>query len=128
MYVNYNPNPLGKRVGDCVVRAISKALDSSWEEIYIELSIQGYIMGDVFSSNSVWGAFLKNKGFERDIIHSPRSESYTIDDFCYEHPKGTFVIGTGTHAVSVIDGDVYDAWDSRLEIVLYFWEYKGEKL
>ena len=34
MYSHYSPNPHGKRVGDCVVRALSKATDKSWEEIY----------------------------------------------------------------------------------------------
>ena len=29
MYIEYNPNPCGRRVGDCAVRAISKALDWS---------------------------------------------------------------------------------------------------
>ena len=69
MYSYYNPNPIkNKRVGDCVVRAISKALNQSWEETYIELSLLGYIMGDWGSSNSVWNAYLKSKGFIRAII------------------------------------------------------------
>lgn len=29
-YTHYNPNPAQKSVGDCTVRAISKALDQSW--------------------------------------------------------------------------------------------------
>ena len=38
MYSYFNPNPIkNKRVGDCVIRAISKALNQSWEETYIEL-------------------------------------------------------------------------------------------
>ena len=33
MYSYYNPNPIkNKRVGDCVVRALSKATGKSWEE------------------------------------------------------------------------------------------------
>ena len=69
MYSYFNPNPIkNKRVGDCVIRAISKALNQSWEDTYIDLTIQGYLMGDLLSSNAVWGAYLKSKGFERDII------------------------------------------------------------
>jgi len=30
-YVNYNPNPQGLSVGDCVIRAVSKATGLSWE-------------------------------------------------------------------------------------------------
>ena len=35
MYSYFNPNPHSKRVGDCVVRALSKATDKSWEDTYI---------------------------------------------------------------------------------------------
>ena len=32
MWKKYNPNPKGACVGDCTVRAISKALNQSWED------------------------------------------------------------------------------------------------
>ena len=46
MYSYYNPHPSKDRIGDCVIRAISKALNQSWEETYIELCLLGYMMGD----------------------------------------------------------------------------------
>ena len=126
MFVYYNPNPARKKnVGDCVVRAISKALGKSWEETYLELSIQGYIMGDLLSSNSVWNAYLRHKSFKREIIPDNYPESYTLADFAEDHPNGTYVIGTGTHAVCVVDGIIYDAWDSSRETPVYFY-YKGD--
>ncbi len=124
MYSHYNPNPHGKRVGDCVVRAISKALNQSWEDTYIDLTIQGYIMGDLLSSNAVWKAYLKDKGFKMDIISEDCAECYTIEDFCDEHQHGVYVIGTGSHAVCVIDGVYYDSWQSGDETPIYF--YKKE--
>jgi hypothetical protein len=125
MYSYYNANPYKIRVGDCVIRAISKALNQSWEDTYIDLTIQGYLMGDLLSSNAVWGAYLKSKGFIRDIISNDCPECYTIEDFCNEYPKGTFIIGTGTHAVCVEDGCVFDTWNSSGEVPIYFY-YKGE--
>ncbi len=125
MYSYYNANPYKIRVGDCVIRAISKALNQPWEDTYIDLTIQGYLMGDLLSSNAVWGAYLKNKGFTRDIISNDCPECYTIEDFCNEHPKGTFIIGTGTHCVVVQDGCVFDTWNSSGEVPIYFY-YKGE--
>lgn len=112
-------------MGDCVVRAISKALNQPWEDTYIDLTIQGYLLGDLLSSNAVWGAYLKNKGFTRDIVSNDCPECYTIEDFCNEHPKGTFVIGTGTHAVCIENGCVFDTWNSSGETPIYFY-YKGE--
>ena len=127
MYSHYNPNPQGNRVGDCVVRAISKAMGNSWEDAYIDLTIQGYIMGDLLSSNGVWGAYLKAKGFVRDIIPADCPDCYSIEDFANEHPDGVYVLGTGTHAVCVENGTIYDAWDSSMEKPIYFY-YKGEKI
>lgn len=124
MYSYYNANPFKIRVGDCVIRAISKALNQPWEDTYIDLTIQGYLMGDLLSSNAVWGAYLKSKGFTRDIVSNDCPECYTIEDFCNEHPKGTYIIGTGTHAVAVEDGCVFDTWNSSGEVPIYF--YKKE--
>ena len=39
MWIEYNPNPLGLRVGDCVIRAISKALDMPWEKTDLKLFV-----------------------------------------------------------------------------------------
>lgn len=126
MYSYFNNNPIkNKRVGDCVIRAISKALNQSWEDTYIDLSIQGYLMGDLLSSNAVWGAYLKSKGFIRDIVSTDCPDCYTIKDFCNEHPQGTYVIGTGSHSVCIINGIVFDSWDSSDEAPIYFYK-KGE--
>lgn len=45
-FIEYNPNPVGRRVGDCAVRAIAKALDTSWEGAYLALVINGLQMCD----------------------------------------------------------------------------------
>ena len=124
MWIEYNPNPLGLRVGDCVIRAISKALDASWERIYVDLCVQGFMMGDLPSSNAVWSAYLRHKGFKRHTIEDC-PECYSVEDFCRDHPKGVFKIGTGTHAVAVIDSCYYDAWQSVRETPVYYFE-KGE--
>lgn len=125
MYSYFNANPYKIRVGDCVIRAISKALNQPWEDTYIDLTIQGYLMGDLLSSNAVWGAYLKSKGFTRDIISNDCPECYTIEDFCNEHPKGTYIIGTGTHAVCVVDNTIFDTWNSSGETPIYYY-HKGE--
>ena len=125
MYSYFNCNPKGNRGGDCVIRAISNALNQPWEDTYIDLTIQGYLMGDLLSSNAVWHAYLRSKNFIRDIVSNDCPECYTIEDFCNEHPKGTFIIGTGTHAVCVEDGCVFDTWNSSGEVPIYYY-YKGE--
>lgn len=121
MWQSFNPNPRGKRVGDCVIRALSAATGKGWEETYIELCLLGYIMGDWGSSNAVWNAYLVSQGFTRDIVSADCPECYTIQDFCNEYPRGTYVIGTGSHAVAVVDGVLLDSWDSSDETPIYFY-------
>jgi hypothetical protein len=125
MFKYFNPNPMNKRVGDCVIRAISKALDWEWNDTYTALCLQGYVMSDLPSSNQIWGAFLRKQGFIRQVIPNECPDCYTVEDFCKDHPTGIYVLGTGSHAVAVVDGFYYDAWESGREQPIYYYE-KGE--
>lgn len=120
-YINYNPNPKGSYVGDCVIRALSKILDMDWERTYVELALQGFLMSDMPSSNHVWGSYLQGKGFQRHVIPNTCPDCYTVRDFCRDNPIGEYVLATGTHVVAVKNGDYYDSWDSGSEVPIYFW-------
>ena len=126
MWQMYNINPSGRHVGDCAVRAISKALDLDWDSAYTLLCLQGFVMCDMPSSNAVFGAVLKEKGFERQTIPNSCPDCYTLEDFCVDHPEGLYVVGMSGHVATVKDGVIYDAWDSRHEIPIYVWEKKGD--
>lgn len=122
MFIKYNPNPKCDRVGDCTVRAISKLLEQDWDRTYIDLCVQGYAMKDMPSSNSVWGEYLINRNYTRKVIQNTCPDCYTIKDFCNEHKQGAFLLCTGTHVVTVIDGDYYDTWDSGDEVPIFYYE------
>lgn len=121
-YSFFNQNPAGKQVGDCTIRAISKATGQSWEETYAGLAIQGFLMSDMPSANSVWGAYLRSKGFKRTVIPNTCPDCYTVSAFAREHPKGIYILALSNHVVCVVDGIYYDAWDSGNEIPLFYWE------
>ena len=121
MWIKYNPNPTGRSVGDCAVRAISKALDIDWENAYVLLAVNGYAMGDMPSSDSVWGSVLRQNGFYRLNIPNSCPECYTAEDFCRDYSKGIYVLGFGGHVATVQDGDLYDSWDSSKEIPQFMW-------
>lgn len=127
MYQQLNNNPNNNKVGDCVIRAISMALGQSWEETYIELCLQGYLMSDLPSSNAVWHAYLTNKGYVREFVRDDCPNCYTIDDFAEEYPDGTYIIGTGTHATTVINGDIYDIWDCGGEQPIYSYHIQEDE-
>lgn len=125
MWVEYNPNPLARKVGDCAVRAVSAALDTSWEDAYEMIVENGFAMGDMPSSDAVWGSVLRQNGFAKRTIPNYCPDCYTVEEFCKDNPRGTFVLGFGGHVATVIDGDLYDSWDSSNEIPVYYW-YRSE--
>lgn len=125
MYVYYNPNPDKKQnASDCVVRAMTKALNLTWNEAYMLLSIQGYIDHDIFATDRVWINLLHDLGYQRYMIPNTCPLCYTIEQFTKDHPTGTYILGTGKHAVCVQDGCIYDSWDSSEEIPLFYIEIK----
>lgn len=123
-FVEWNPNPVGRRVGDCAVRAISKALNVDWETAYVMIASNGFSMGDMPSSDSVWGATLRQHGFYRMSIPDTCPDCYSVTDFCNDNPRGTFVLGFGGHVATVVDGDLFDSWDSSNEIPQFVWYRK----
>ena len=121
MFENYNPNPMGKTVGDCTVRAVSKALGKSWDETYVGLALQGYLMGDMPSANAVWGAYLRRNGMERHLIPDACPDCYTVNEFAKDNPEGTYILALSGHVVCVKDGTIYDSWNSGSEVPIYYW-------
>lgn len=124
MWKQFNNNPVGRSVGDCAVRAVSVALDVDWETAYWMMCENGALMGDMPSSDSVWGAVLRENGFYRKAIPNTCPDCYTAEDFCRDHPEGVFVLGFGRHVATVVDGVLLDAWDSSREVPIYVWYRK----
>ena len=135
MYIHYNDNPFNLDVGDCVVRAISVALNYNWYMVHDELSFLSRKMADMPSSNRVWKEYLRQKGWIERTVDINCPNCITLKDFCRTHPRGRYIVSlcemslaqnniivTGSHVVSVIDGDYYDTWDSGADVPLsYFY-------
>lgn len=121
MFRKINPNPNGMYVEDCVIRAISIATNRSWDDIYVHICLQGYIMKNMPSVNNVWGTYLSSIGFVKHRLPDTCPDCYTIRDFCHDNPMGTYILATGSHVVAVIDGEYMDAWDSGDEIPTTVW-------
>lgn len=127
MFVFHNENPAQNIVGDCVIRAIAKLMETDWQSAYMGIVTQGYKMFDMPSSNSVWGAYLKDSGYKRHTLPDTCPDCYTVAEFCRDYPLGRYLLGTGSHVVTVIDGDYYDTWDSGDETPIYYWSKEDKQ-
>lgn len=94
-------------------------------DVYWDLAITGAELGDAPVANAVWAAYLKENGFERYVIPDTCPDCYTVRDFAEDHTTGTYILGTGSHAVTVSNGNYFDAWDSGNEIPVFFWRRKN---
>ena len=122
MFVYYNPNPIREIAGDCVARALCKAMGISWDEAYRLICDEGFVQKDMPSSNGVWRAVLLRNGFSEHTVKNTCPDCYTVSDFCADHPRGTYILFLGGHVVCVKNGDHYDAWNSGDETVLFYFE------
>lgn len=114
-------------MGDCTIRAISKAIGQSWEATYVGLALEGFERGDLPNGDSVWGPYLHRHGFRRHLIPDDGLGAYTVADFATDNPNGTFILSMpGRHVVAVVDGEYFDSWESGSEIPVYFWARSEE--
>lgn len=125
MWVRFQPNPCGRNeVGDCVVRAVCAALGVDWDTAFWMLAESANRMCDMPSGNATLGAIMRKHGFYREVIPNYCPDCYDAKDFCKDHPHGIYVLGFGSHVAAVIDGNIFDSWDSSNEIPQYYFYRK----
>lgn len=123
-YIHFNNNPIALRTGDCVIRACSLATGQSWDSTYNAIADLGQSMGLMPDKGAVWGAYLRQRGFYRDIIPNRCPDCYRVKDFAKDHPRGTYVLaidGNPGHVVCVKNGDWIDIFDSGNEIPTFYY-------
>lgn len=126
MYIPTNTNPNGYHIDDCVIRAISIAENKSWDYISLSLAMHSFDLKGMSSTNFVWDDYLRMNGYIRSAIPNSCPRCYTVKDFCEDHPTGIYILATGSHVVTVIDGDYYDTWDSGYEVPIYYYIKKED--
>lgn len=95
-----------------MIRAIATVLGTDWRTVYDALADEGSRIYEMMDANHLWVRWLERHGFSLHAIPDQCPECYTVRDFCRDHNRGRYVLGTGDHAVAVIDGDWYDTFDS----------------
>lgn len=129
-FVYYQPNDkdLKDKVGDCQVRALSKALNMTWLEVFDltipicrELQTYTIFACDLQKTKSA----MEKLGFTYTGVSNKRGATRpTVDSFAKEHPTGTYILKVANHVVACVDGKYYDTWDSG-DCSMYGYYTKG---
>ena len=126
----YNANPKNKLTTDCVIRAISTAMERPYNEVYEELFRFSLKCGYMLNDNKCYEKYLEAKGWRKNS--QPRKDDktkYTGKEFCEEiqthrhwyNPQIIAHIG-GHHIVAIMYGKVNDTWDSTDGCIGNYWE------
>lgn len=115
----YNANSHNRKTSDCVLRAISTVMEQPWEVTFDELAIMSRKTGYMMNDSNVWIKYLESKGFvKKNEPRTQENKKIKICDFIKENPNLTAVVKIGTrHLAAVINGVVYDIWDSSTQIL-----------
>ena len=120
-YIQTNPNPLENDTGDCVVRAICIAENRNWDDVYLDLMIEGFFKKRMIEDNRLWIPYLRKRGYRKyNIPDTCPDDCYLLSDFVRDHPQGRYIVGTGSHTIAVIDGIAHDTWNSLDKVVLFY--------
>lgn len=122
----YNRHPKGIRTGDCVVRAISTAYDSDYNEERKELNQMKRDLGlTSYKDTDFLYKYLKTKKAERIIIKQEKGKDRMKgSDFCELYPKGIFILKMLKHFSVCVNGVILDTWDCSYRSVYTAWEVK----
>ena len=125
--VRYNANTRGTDTGDCTARAISLAFNIPYSKARKALneSAKTNWRWDYNSHDNVVKVIQQLGGGNL----YEQSDKITVGDWADQHNSGTYIIwcskdGTkhrNLHLVTVINGIIYDSWDSRNYYVLGHW-------
>jgi len=125
MWIYANPNPCRQEEPDCVVRAIAIATGQTWHQVHYGLCRLSAKLCTMPSVNWLWGVYLERHGFEKFLLPEACPECVTVREFARRYPEGMYIIGTGSHAVAVINENWIDTWNSGDEVPTYFFRKRG---
>lgn len=117
MFEYYNSNPENLRVPDCVVRAISTALNKPYQEILYHLyTISNYFNCDMLVKDCYNILLNDYYGFK-----CYRGMGKTVEEVANDFSDRTLIIRIENHLTCSVNSIIKDIWDCSNEIVDCFW-------
>ena len=111
---DFNPNPKGKNIGDCTLRAYCAAFNISWEEAFdiaSEIAKENGSMIQYVSDKVLTEHFecTLDPKYNKKVV-KPK-ERITVAEFTTTHPYGTYILAMRNHLVTLRNGEYWDSWD-----------------
>jgi hypothetical protein len=119
--VYYNRNPDGDRENDCVTRAISLACDIPYADVRKMLFYTAKLL------NCEKLCVMCYKFLIEDVLKCKRvnCDGMMPADFADLNPRGIYLLRVSGHIICLIDGCIYDIFDSRyMDFLTDAWEVK----
>lgn len=106
----WNENPMGKKVSDCVTRAIKLASGLPYSTIRKKL----FHTKELLDCESPYCTTCYSFLVQQVLGGVPTNcNGMTVGEFADRHQKGTYLIRIEGHLTSVINGNLYDTHDCR---------------
>lgn len=103
---------IDKRIGDCVIRAISIATEQNYKQIWTELFGIAQEIGLFPNNDGVSVKYLEKNGWQ-EIKFSGKELIRINNTKVTDHSKGKFIICyIRHHWVAMKDNTIYDTWNS----------------
>lgn len=122
-YYQPNKKDLKDKYGDCVIRALTKALNMEWLEVFDDIQPISREMQVPFNCKPCYEKYLEEKGFVyHGISNAKGTKRPTVQSFAKDNKEGIYVLRVANHIVTVADGYFYDTWDSGSKSLYGYWK------
>ena len=121
MFREFNAHPKGLKTTDCVVRALSTALNVDYNACRKELNQKKREWGFTsYKDTEFLYQYLSSR--PRLIFKVMKGEPRIKgSDFTQLHPKGTYVLKMTGHVAVCVNGVILDTWDCTYRSVYTAW-------
>ena len=121
----YNANPKNRVTCDCVARAICTGMDRPYNDVLKEMFELQIETGYEYTDKKCIEKYLELKGWKK---HKQPKKSdntkYTGEEFCKKiaNKSKRYIANIGgNHTVAIVNGKVYDIWDSTDGCIGNYW-------
>lgn len=121
-FIKYNNNPYGRLTGDCVIRAISLAVNKDYNEVLSEIVEICKTTGYYVTDYNCYKKYLAQNGFRIMFTHKGLTVKEIVELCSNDNKNVTLVMRMSSRHVTVSkNGKVYDTVDCLSYPVNFYW-------